>query len=146
VIVALALTACAQWPRTRDPSVFLAAPVGSKVVRFEGVVPVPFSTAYRNIYRAARGCWARSSALGLFAPPIVVEGDSDPERREGLVQVSELGGDIFAVVKLNGSGEGTRISAAAVDTSGLPGSPEIPLLPKWAAGEPTECKTQRALI
>jgi hypothetical protein len=145
--VAAALGGCANWPRTSDPDVFLAAPAGSKVVRFEGTVPVPFNTAYRNILRAARGCWSRTAAIGIFARPIIATGDVDIERQEATIQSGVIGGEVFAVVKLNGRGKETEIRAAAADTKGgLPGSTEIPLLPKWAAGEPTPCGTMKVFM
>jgi hypothetical protein len=139
-LVAL-LAGCANWPRTPDPDVFLDAPADAKVVRFEGTVPVPFNTAYRNILRAARICWSRSSPL---SPSIIATGDVDIDRQEGTIQSGLIGGNVIAVVRLQGREGQTHIRAVAADTKGgLPGSTEIPLLPKWAAGEPTPCGTIR---
>jgi len=145
------LSGCANAPRSRDPSVLLSDTASTDVVRFEGMVDIPFETAFRNVLREARQCWARASMTGFLGANWTVENDMDPSRRVGSIYVSDKGlgqGYVFTSVDLTGVGDKTRIRGVAVNPRGgtLPGPPEMPLLPKWAAGEKTPCATPGFLL
>jgi hypothetical protein len=151
VLAAAILAGCANAPRSRDPAVLLADTTSPDVVRYEGVVDVPFDTAFRNLLREARLCWARGSMTGFLGANWTVDHDVDASKKSGSIYVLDRGvgqGIVFTSVDVQGQGERTRIKGAAVNPRGatLPGAPEMPLLPKWAAGEKTPCATPNFLL
>lgn len=151
ILAAAALVGCANAPRSRDPAVLLADTTSPDVVRFEAVVDVPFDTAFRNLLREARLCWARGSATGVLGANWTVDHDVDASKKSGSIYVSDRGmgqGYVFTSVDVQGQGDRTRIKGAAVNPRGgtLPGAPEMPLLLKWATGERTTCATPDFLL
>jgi hypothetical protein len=119
------------------------------VMRFQGVVAVPFETAYRNILRQAHSCWVPAVLRGSPDADRVLENELNRAAGEAMIVVSDptMGpGVAFVSVRLRTDGARTHINAAAMkSTPGAPhlGSAEIRLLDKWAVGELTACSTPR---
>lgn len=132
-------------PKTSDG---LAATEREDVSRHRFEVPVPVATAYRNTLRKARECWqqATSAVPLLVTTTFIVEADPyDAGVGFARIAMRQGGRMVMAVVTLAPAGDAaTRIEARAfVSPIGTSlGEADVPLMDKWALGQPVECQTK----
>lgn len=108
-------------------------------------VPVPVKTAYRNALAKARECWQTSTSIipGLMSMAFVLETDPfDPDVGYARIAVVIPGQVALAAATFKPQGNGTAIEARAkVSPIGTHlGETDVPLMDKWATGEPVECQ------
>jgi hypothetical protein len=147
--IALVMGACGsvQPQPLPDRNPFVEDHSSAVVIRFQGVVPVPFETAYMNLLRQAQTCWGRTAIDDKSPARWEIRDDADlVARTASIILVSPaIGhGTAAASIRLRETPGGTHVNASALrSTPGAPhmGSEQIHLLQRWTLGERTACDT-----